>query len=115
MVRALPGARDGAVALALLAGGLLLALFVPGSRVVWWAPPVAAATRWDLLALVVACLGCTQRRTHPLLGLGAGAAALLAGPAVIGISGTGVVLAFCDTLYNAVLRGGRRASRTVAR
>lgn len=105
--------RDLGVASAFLAAGLLLVLVVPDARIAWG--PDADVPRWpDALALVVACIGETQRRTRPVLGLAFGTVALAAGPLAIGITGVGVFLAFMDLLYCAVLHSSRRASWAVA-
>jgi len=104
--------RDLAVASGFLAAGLLLVLAVPDASVVWWSH--GDVLRWaDVLALLVACFGVAQRRSRPVLGLAIGAAALTAGPLVIGLTGIGVWIAFMDLLYCAVLYSSRRISWAV--
>lgn len=104
--------RDLGVASGVLAAGLLLVLAVPDAAVTWW--PHGNLPRWaDGPALLVACIGETQRRSRPLLGLAIGVAALTAGPLVVGLTGFGVWIAFMDLLYCAVLHSSRRVSWAV--
>ncbi|MGH3613185.1 MAG: sensor histidine kinase [Pseudonocardia sp.] len=104
--------RDLGVAGGFLAAGLLLVLAVPDAGVAWWSN--GGLPRWaDVLALLVACIGETQRRSRPVLGLAIGTAALMAGPLVVGLTGFGVWIAFMDLLYCAVLYSSRRISWAV--
>ncbi|MGH3564731.1 MAG: sensor histidine kinase [Pseudonocardia sp.] len=104
--------RDLGVASGFLAAGLLLVLAVPDASVAWW--PHGDLPRWaDVLALLVACIGETQRRSRPVLGLALGTTALASGPLMIGITGFGVFIVFMDLLYCAVRYSSRRISWAV--
>jgi signal transduction histidine kinase len=94
--------------------GALLLLVVPEIVVFWWLEPVEPPVCTGLAAIAVACLGETQRRERPVLGLAIACAALLIGVLITGSSSLGVLLMFGDMLYCAVLFSTRRASRAVA-
>jgi signal transduction histidine kinase len=94
--------------------GALLLLVVPEIVVFWWLEPVEPPVWTGLAAIALACLGETQRRERPVLGLAIACAALLIGVLITGSSSLGVLLMFGDMLYCAVLFSTRRASRVVA-
>ncbi|MBW0115320.1 sensor histidine kinase [Pseudonocardia abyssalis] len=98
-------------ALLLLAIGVALLFVVPDAAVQWGGPP--GSTGGAVGVLAVACSGVVLRRRRPVAGLLVTTAALVASPFVVGATHTGMLLAFGEVLYSAVLHSSRRASRWV--
>lgn len=98
-------------AVLLLALGVLLLAVVPDAAVQWGGPAGSTGAAVGLLA--PACSGVALRRRRPVAGLLVTTAALVASPFVVGVTHTGMLLAFGETLYSAVLHSSRRAGRWV--
>lgn len=103
--------EDALRALLFLALGLFLLLVAPDAAVRW--DTVEPTTGAAVGSLVVACAGVVLRRRAPVAGLLVTTAVLVAGPFAVGVTHTGVLLAFGESLYSAVLHPSRRASRWV--
>lgn len=107
--------RDLGYAAAYLAGSLFLLYLVPTAQITWVGPSKIVDPGWlDLVQIGIATIGVIQRRSHPLIALLLGTAALGLGPLTTGNTGIGVMLIFADLEYCAVLHGSRRVSWTVA-
>jgi len=106
--------QDVVVAAGCLGLGLFFHAVVPEVRIGWWDDQPDPSFAVSAAVLALACLGQTQRRTRPLLGVSLGAAALATGPFLVGVTGLGVLLAFFDLLICAVVYGSRRGGRFVA-
>ena len=99
-------------AAAYLAVGLFLGVVVPEAAAFWW--PAGPAAPWaDRAVLLVACVGLLWCRSRPLLALGTSVAAVAAGPLLVGLTTLGVLLAFGEALFSAVLYAPRRTSGAV--
>ncbi|MFC4947464.1 sensor histidine kinase [Pseudonocardia sp. GCM10023141] len=106
--------RDLGYAAAYLLGSVFLLMVVPVARITWWQAEPSPALWVELAQIGVACVGATQRRSHPLVGLGLTTAAMAWGIVITGGTGTGVLLMFTDLLYCAVLHTSRRVSWAVS-
>jgi signal transduction histidine kinase len=106
--------QDALRAVAYFVVGALLLLVVPEVAVTVQPGQVGPPLWTELAVLAVACLGETQRRERPVLGLAVACAAVLTGLVVSGSSPLGAVLVAGDLLYCAVLFGTRRTSQAVA-
>ncbi|WP_433276421.1 sensor histidine kinase [Pseudonocardia xinjiangensis] len=106
--------EDAFQAIGYFAVGALLLLVLP-EVTVSARPGAGEPPLWTgLVVIAVACLGETQRRGRPVLGLAVAWAAVLGGMLATGSSPLGAVLVFGDMLYCAILFTSRRASRAVA-
>jgi signal transduction histidine kinase len=106
-------ADDALRAAASFGGGLALLVLVPTLRTVWW-PGTPPSPVWEGVAvLAVACSGEVLRRARPLVGLLAGALAVLAGITLVGDTHLGVSIVAADLLFCAVLNGPVAASRAL--
>jgi signal transduction histidine kinase len=106
--------EDALRAMAYFVVGALLLLVVP-EVAVSVQPGQAEPPLWTGLAVLAgACLGETQRRERPVLGLIVACAAVLTGLLASGSSPLGSVLMAGDMLYCAVLFSTRRTSQVVA-
>lgn len=107
-MRSLADRRDVAAAVCLFVLGVGLIVLVPELHRPWGASDTG---QWvNVVALAVACLGTTQRRTRPLLGLALATAGMIIGPVMAQAGGVGIFLVFGDTLWYAVRYGSARAS-----
>jgi signal transduction histidine kinase len=105
--------KDALRAVGYFAVGAALLLVVPEITIDWWVD--AAPPMWtSMAAIAVASSGEVLRRALPVVGLLIATAALLAGVLFTGETPLGVLLAFGDLLYCAVLFTSRRASIAVA-
>ena len=107
-------AQDALRAVAYFVVGALLLLVVPEVAVSVQAGRTAPPLWMGLAVLAAACLGETQRRERPVLGLVVACAAVLTGLLASGSSPLGSVLVAGDMLYCAVLFSTRRTSQVVA-
>ncbi|MGH3786431.1 MAG: sensor histidine kinase [Pseudonocardiaceae bacterium] len=106
--------RDPAIATGLLAFGLFLDAVVPEVRIDWGTDQADPPWMASAALLILACLGSTQRRSRPLLGLCLATAALVTSAFLIGMTNLAVLLVLFDLLYCAVLYGSRRSAQLVA-
>ncbi len=93
--------------------GTVLLVVVPEAAVVW-RPELPAPPFWlSVLVLGLACLAQVDSYRRPVPGLLAVALVVLAGPLVVGVTHTGVLLVFGELLYCAVRYPPWRTSRWV--